>query len=71
MVWGFESPPAHHKFIYSREKTMAVNVETLEKLERKMTLTLPVNVIQSKSTARLKRWPAPSRWTAFVPARCR
>jgi len=26
---------------------MAVNVETLDKLERKITLTLPVNVIQS------------------------
>jgi FKBP-type peptidyl-prolyl cis-trans isomerase (trigger factor) len=29
---------------------MAVTVETLEKLERKITLTLPVNVIQSKWT---------------------
>jgi trigger factor len=27
---------------------MAVTVETLEKLERKITLTLPVNVIQSE-----------------------
>ena len=34
---------------------MAVTVETLEKLERKMTLTLPVNTIQSEVDTRLKR----------------
>ncbi|MDP1567357.1 MAG: trigger factor family protein, partial [Polaromonas sp.] len=34
---------------------MAVTVETLEKLERKMTLTLPVNTIQSEVDSRLKR----------------
>ena len=26
MVWGFESPPAHHKFNYSERKTMAVAI---------------------------------------------
>ena len=41
MVWGFESPPAHHRFDRREMTTMAVNVETLDKLERKMTLTLP------------------------------
>ena len=34
---------------------MAVTVETLDKLERKMTLTLPVNAIQSEVDSRLKR----------------
>ena len=34
---------------------MAVTVETLEKLERKITLTLPVTVIQSEIDTRLKR----------------
>ena len=34
---------------------MAVTVETLDKLERKITLTLPVNVIQSEVDSRLKR----------------
>jgi hypothetical protein len=56
MVWGFESPPAHHQTtkILNRpaafpfEKTMTVTVETLEKLERKITLTLPVSVIQNE-----------------------
>jgi hypothetical protein len=45
MVWGFESPPAHHTDFFNpiqRERNMAVTVETLEKLERKITLTLPV-----------------------------
>ena len=51
---------------------MAVTVETLEKLERKITLTLPVDVIQSEVDSRLKQaWPAPSRWTVSVRARCR
>src|SRR5512133_1893766 len=34
---------------------MAVNVETLDKLERKITLTLPANVIKSEVDNRLKR----------------
>jgi trigger factor len=34
---------------------MAVTVETLEKLERKMTLSLPVGTIQSEVDTRLKR----------------
>ena len=40
---------------------MAVNVETLDKLERKMTLTLPVTVIQSVDpvTGAVIRTPVP------------
>ncbi|MDZ4125219.1 MAG: trigger factor family protein, partial [Hydrogenophaga sp.] len=34
---------------------MTVTVETLEKLERKITLTLPANVIQNEVSNRLKR----------------
>ena len=34
---------------------MAVNVETLEKLERKITLTLPVETIQNEVDARLRK----------------
>jgi trigger factor len=49
---------------------MAVTVETLEKLERKITLSLPLAAVQSEVESRLKRWRAPSRWTASVPARC-
>jgi trigger factor len=50
---------------------MAVTVETLEKLERKITLTLPDTVIQNEVENRASSaWRAPSRWTASVPARC-
>ncbi len=34
---------------------MAVTVETLDKLERKITLSLPVDTIQSEVQSRLKR----------------
>ena len=34
---------------------MAVTVETLEKLERKITLSLPLSVIQTEVASRLKR----------------
>ena len=69
MVWGFESPPAHHKFNYSERKTMAVNVETLEKLERKMTLTLPVETIQSEVEARLKKLARTVKMDGFRPGK--
>ena len=54
MVWGFESPPAHQQpnrplYTTNEGQIMAVNVETLEKLERKITLTLPVGA-DRKST---------------------
>ena len=44
MAWGFESRPAHqHNRSPQGRHIMAVNVETLDKLERKITLTLPVD----------------------------
>jgi trigger factor len=48
---------------------MAVNVETLEKLERKITLTLPVTVIQSKSTRACASWPAQVKMDGFRPGK--
>jgi trigger factor len=49
---------------------MAVTVETLEKLERKITLTLPTSVIQNEVNTRLKRLLVKSRLTVFAPAKC-
>ena len=69
MVWGFESPPAHQNIINARETIMAVTVETLEKLERKMTLTLPVNVIQSEVDSRLKRLARTVKMDGFRPGK--
>ena len=48
---------------------MAVTVETLEKLERKMTLTLPVNVIQSEVDSRLKRLARTVKMDGFRPGK--
>jgi trigger factor len=48
---------------------MAVNVETLEKLERKITLTLPVTVIQSEVDTRLKRLARTVKMDGFRPGK--
>jgi trigger factor len=48
---------------------MAVTVETLEKLERKMTLTLPVNTIQSEVDVRLKRLARTVKMDGFRPGK--
>jgi trigger factor len=48
---------------------MAVTVETLEKLERKMTLTLPVNVIQSEVDLRLKKLARTVKMDGFRPGK--
>ena len=48
---------------------MAVTVENLEKLERKMTLTLPLNTIQSEVDARLKRLARTVKMDGFRPGK--
>jgi trigger factor len=48
---------------------MAVNVETLEKLERKITLTLPANVIQSEVDARLRKIARTAKMDGFRPGK--
>lgn len=48
---------------------MTVNVETLEKLERKITLTLPVDAIQSEVNSRLKRLARTVKMDGFRPGK--
>ena len=48
---------------------MAVTVETLEKLERKITLTLPVGVIQSEVDTRLKKLARTVKMDGFRPGK--
>jgi trigger factor len=48
---------------------MAVTVETLEKLERKITLTLPVGDIQSEVDSRLKRLARTVKMDGFRPGK--
>ncbi|TAG34001.1 MAG: trigger factor, partial [Polaromonas sp.] len=48
---------------------MAVTVETLEKLERKITLTLPVGTIQSEVDARLRKLARTVKMDGFRPGK--
>jgi trigger factor len=48
---------------------MAVNVETLEKLERKITLSLPLAAIQSEVEARLKKLARNIKMDGFRPGK--
>jgi trigger factor len=48
---------------------MTVNVETLEKLERRITLTLPVGAIQSEVDARLKKLARTMKMDGFRPGK--
>lgn len=48
---------------------MTITVETLEKLERKITLTLPVDVIQSEVNTRLKRLARTVKMDGFRPGK--
>lgn len=48
---------------------MAVTVETLEKLERKMTLTLPVGIVQSEVQSRLKKLARTVKMDGFRPGK--
>ncbi len=48
---------------------MTVTVETLEKLERKITLTLPADVIQSEVASRLKRLARDVKMDGFRPGK--
>jgi trigger factor len=48
---------------------MAVTVETLEKLERKITLTLPADAIKSEVDSRLKRLARTVRMDGFRPGK--
>ena len=48
---------------------MAVTVETLEKLERKITLSLPLSVIQTEVDSRLKRLARTVKMDGFRPGK--
>lgn len=48
---------------------MAVNVETLDKLERKITLNLPLSAIQGEVDARLKRLARTVKMDGFRPGK--
>ena len=69
MAWGFESPPAHQPIIKEQENIMAVQVETLDKLERRITLTLPATAITSEVESRLRRLSRTVKADGFRPGK--
>ena len=82
MVWGFESPPAHHitddlNFIVTQavdcfhglEISMTVTVETLGKLERKITLTIPADSVQNEVSKRIKEMARKVKMDGFRPGK--
>ena len=72
MVWGFESPPAHQTVSFNfklRVQIMAVTVETLEKLQRRITLSLPADVLKNEVDARLKKLARTVKADGFRPGK--
>src|SRR5574343_2084905 len=72
MVWGFESPPAHQTVSYQsrlRVQIMAVTVETLDKLERRITLSLAADVLKNEVDARLKKLARTVKADGFRPGK--
>ena len=54
MVWGFESPSSHHSIFIFWTIHMATAVETLDKLARRITITVPMADVQAEVEKRLK-----------------
>src|SRR5438132_6970361 len=69
MVCGFESRPTHHKTKPESPLIMAVNVETLDKLERRITLTLAADTINDEVQSRLKRLSRTVKADGFRPGK--
>ncbi len=68
MVWGFESPPAH-QLLQTDPNAMTVQVETLEKLERRITLTLAADTIRNEVESRLKKLSRTVKADGFRPGK--
>jgi trigger factor len=70
MVWGFESPPAHQQRRNQKvELIMAVTVETLEKLERRITLSVAADALGAEVEARLKKLARTVKADGFRPGK--
>src|SRR5439155_21255597 len=67
MVWGFEAPPAHQQRNQKVLLIMTVTVETLEKLERRITLTVAADTINNEVESRLKRLSRTVKADGFRP----
>jgi trigger factor len=69
MVWGFESPSSHHRIFNFWTIPMATAVETLDKLERRITITLPMADVQAEVEKRLKIRARTAKAPGFRPGK--
>ncbi|MDB5763733.1 MAG: tig [Herminiimonas sp.] len=69
MVWGFESPSSHHSILTIWTIHMATAVETLDKLERRITITLPLADVRAEVEKRLKIRARTAKAPGFRPGK--
>src|SRR5450631_3091637 len=69
MVWGFESPSSHHRILTLWMIHMATAVETLDKLERRITITVPLADVQAEVEKRLKVRARSAKAPGFRPGK--
>jgi len=69
MVCGFESRPAHQQSNQKVFQIMVVTVETLDKLERRITLELAADTINNEVQSRLKRLSRTVKADGFRPGK--
>src|SRR3954464_11887005 len=69
MVWGFESPSSHHRNFNFWTIHMATAVETLDKLERRITITVPLADVQAEVEKRLKVRARTAKAPGFRPGK--
>src|SRR5450631_3344318 len=69
MVCGFESRPAHQHCNRKSSHNMSVQIETLDKLERRITLTLAASTIASEVESRLKKLSRTVKADGFRPGK--
>ncbi len=70
MVWGFESPSSHQQyFIFLDDFYMATAVETLGKLERRITISFPLTDVRTEVEKRLKVQARTAKAPGFRPGK--
>ncbi len=70
MVWGFESPSSHQLiFNFLDDFYMATAVETLGKLERRITISFPVAEVRTEVEKRLKVQARTAKAPGFRPGK--
>src|SRR5881392_3888593 len=69
MVCGFESRPAHQQCKSKEFTNMSVQVETLDKLERRITLKLAAATINKEVETRLKKLSRTVKADGFRPGK--